>query len=127
MPESRWKGYIKDYSGSTMMQCKIHKGIDYAEISNTIKLQRKFVIDKIHEIMTKKIYPALDFSTKVNQDFSFDFSEILGLAEAGWTKKEYEEVKGSEEKTFEQQCSDILDQLTSHENSWPFRKAVSQK
>ena len=29
MPETRWKGYIKDYSGSTMMQCKIHKGIDY--------------------------------------------------------------------------------------------------
>ena len=78
MPETRWKGYIKDYSGSTMMQCKIHKGIDYAEISNTIKLQRKFVIDKIHEIMNKRIYSALDFSTKVNQDFSFDFTEILG-------------------------------------------------
>ena len=21
MPEPRWKGYIKDYNGSTMMQC----------------------------------------------------------------------------------------------------------
>ena len=75
--------------------------------------------------MNKRIYPALDFTTKVNQDFSFDFNEIPGVLEAGWTKKVYEEVKGSEEKTFEQQCTDILDQLTSHENSWPFRKAVS--
>ena len=126
MPETRWKGYIKDYSGSTMMQCKIHKGIDYAEISNTIKDQRKFVIDKIHEMMNKRIYPALDYSTLVRrQEFKFEFSKILGLPEAGWNEKEYEEVKGSEEKTFEQQCTDILDQLTSHENSWPFRKAVS--
>ena len=38
MPEARWKGFIKDYSGSTMMQCKIHKGIDYENISNTIKM-----------------------------------------------------------------------------------------
>lgn len=109
MPETRWKGYIKDYSGSTMMQCKIHKGIDYAEISNTIKLQRKFVIDKILEIYNKKVHPSLNFASKANQDFSFDFNEVSGLLEAGWTKKVYEEVKGSEEKTFEQQCSDILD------------------
>lgn len=51
MPETRWKGFIKDYSGSTMMQCKIHKGIDYENISNTIKMQRDFVVNKIHEII----------------------------------------------------------------------------
>ena len=101
MPETRWKGYIKDYSGSTMMQCKIHNGIDYAEISNTIKEQRAFVINKIHYIMNRQIYPVLDFATKRDQDFSFEFHEIPGLLEAGWTKKDYEEVKGSEEKTFE--------------------------
>lgn len=29
MSYERWRGYIKEYSGSTMMQCKIHKNIDY--------------------------------------------------------------------------------------------------
>jgi hypothetical protein len=29
MPESRWKGYIKDYNGSTMMQCKIDRDIKH--------------------------------------------------------------------------------------------------
>ena len=48
MPETRWKGYIKDYSGSTMMQCKIYRGLDYFNISSTIKNQRDFVINKIH-------------------------------------------------------------------------------
>lgn len=98
MPETRWKGYIKDYSGSTMMQCKIHKDIDYENISNTIKMQRDFIVSKIHQVMNQKIYEALDFSNKGGQDF--EFQEILGLMEAGWTKKEYEEAKGTEEKTF---------------------------
>lgn len=40
MPEARWKGYIKDYNGSTMMQCIIHKNIDYVNISQTIRNQK---------------------------------------------------------------------------------------
>ena len=72
MPETRWKGYIKDYSGSTMMQCKIHKGIDYENISNTIKMQRDFIVSKIYQMMNQKIYDALDFSKKGGLDFEFD-------------------------------------------------------
>jgi len=69
-------------------------------ISNTIKMQRDFIIDKIHEIMNCRINPALDFSKKGAQDF--EFAEINGLLEAGWTQKDYEEAKGTEEKTFEE-------------------------
>lgn len=83
MPEARWKGFIKDYSGSTMMQCKIHKGIDYENISSTIKMQRDFILQKIHDIMNKKIYSALEFSNRAGKDY--EFSEISGLMEAGWT------------------------------------------
>lgn len=32
MPDSRWRGFIKEYSGSTMMQCKIHEKINYEDI-----------------------------------------------------------------------------------------------
>ena len=41
MPETRWKGYIKDYNGSTMMQCTIHQNIDYVNISQTIRGQKE--------------------------------------------------------------------------------------
>ena len=125
MAESRFKGYIKDYSGSTMMQCKIHTGIDYENISSTIKMQRDSVIAKIHEIMNQKIYKALDFSRRGANDF--EFNEIEGLIEAGWTQRAYNEAKGTEEKTFEEQCADILKALYDHENAWPFRTAVSPK
>lgn len=125
MPEWRWKGFIKDYSGSTMMQCKIHKNIDYENISMTIKMQRDFIINKIHQIVNQKVYAPLDFSKREGRDYEFD--EVSGLLEAGWTKKDYEEAKGTEEKTFEEQCDDILKTLYDHENAWPFRKPVSQK
>lgn len=125
MPEARWKGYIKDYSGSTMMQCKIHIGIDYENISSTIKKQSQFVIKKIHEILNRKAYRALNFSQRKGKDF--EFHEIPGILESGWTLKEYQMAKGTEEKTFETQCEDILQALMEHENSWPFRTAVSQK
>jgi histone acetyltransferase len=125
MPEARWKGYIKDYSGSTMMQCKIHKTIDYENISQTIKMQRERVINKIHSIMNTIVHSPLDFRNKGREDFSF--AEITGLEPAGWTQKEYDEAKGTEEKTFEEQCDDILKALWDHENAWPFRTAVSQR
>lgn len=69
--------------------------------------------------MNCRIHAALDFSKKGAQDF--EFNEISGLLEAGWTQKDYEEAKGTEEKTFEEQCDDILKALYAHENAWPFR------
>lgn len=40
MPPERWKGYIKDYDGGTLMECKIHPTIDYNSIGSIIKKQR---------------------------------------------------------------------------------------
>lgn len=37
MPIERWKGYIKDYDGGTMMECYIHPTIDYNSVSDIIK------------------------------------------------------------------------------------------
>jgi histone acetyltransferase len=51
MQEARWKGYIKDYNGSTMMQCYINENIDYGNISNTIKTQKEIIIEKINAVM----------------------------------------------------------------------------
>lgn len=33
MPPSRWKGYIKDYDGGTLMECYLNKMIDFLNIS----------------------------------------------------------------------------------------------
>lgn len=39
MNETRWKGYIKDYNGSTMMQCKIDREITHETVYQDIRKQ----------------------------------------------------------------------------------------
>lgn len=37
MNTDRWKGFIKDYDGGTLMECYVHPTIDYGSISDIIK------------------------------------------------------------------------------------------
>lgn len=37
MNQERWKGYIKDYDGGTLMECFVHDKIDYGNVSDIIK------------------------------------------------------------------------------------------
>ncbi len=40
MTESRWKGFIKDYNGSTMMQCSIDRNIKHETLYTDIRKQK---------------------------------------------------------------------------------------
>ena len=44
MSQERWKGYIKDYEGGTMMECYIHPKLDYSRVSEIIKQQKQVMI-----------------------------------------------------------------------------------
>jgi transcription termination factor Rho len=77
MPDTRWRGFIKEYSGSTMMQCKIHDKINYEEIQGTIKAQSEFVLSAIRKVIQKRIYKGLDIAKRGGHDYEFD--EIPGL------------------------------------------------
>lgn len=50
--------------------------------------------------MQKKVFKSLDLAKRGGNDY--EFNDIPGLIEAGWTQKEYEQVKETEEKTFEE-------------------------
>ena len=93
MPETRWKGYIKDYNGSTMMQCQIVKDVDYVNISDILRQQREAIIRRIHAVINKKIYEGLKFEEADSRKQALSFDEIPGLKEAGWSLKAYEEAK----------------------------------
>jgi histone acetyltransferase len=49
MAPERWKGYIKDYEGGTMMECYIHPRLDYSRVSEIIK-QQKSVYFEINSV-----------------------------------------------------------------------------
>lgn len=56
MPGSRWKGYIKDYSVSTHMECYINQDIDFIRISQILKEQKKLLQDTIRINMNTTKY-----------------------------------------------------------------------
>lgn len=49
MSADRWKGYIKDYEGGTMMECHVYPTIDYSRVTEIIKMQKIYVAKKIQE------------------------------------------------------------------------------
>jgi histone acetyltransferase len=85
IPEEQYKGYIKHYDGGTIMDCYVSKKIDFKNISNIMKKQKEFVMNIVTNIAHKKIYKGLDFSSEKG----FEFHDIPGLAESGWTEEDY--------------------------------------
>lgn len=82
-----------------------------------------------------KVWPGLDFSKlpqQVQQDNNkkepaFDFYQIPGLVEAGWSQAMYEAGAMADHRSFKEQCDEVIQTLINHENSWPFRKPVDTK
>lgn len=64
MNETRWRGFIKDYNGSTMMQCSIDRNIKHETLYHDIRRQNehiiKMVCDGTHYNL--KVWPGLKFS-----------------------------------------------------------------
>jgi histone acetyltransferase len=44
VPPEIWKGYLKDYDGSTHMECLINPIIDYSTISTQIRAQKDVLL-----------------------------------------------------------------------------------
>ena len=51
------------------------------------------------------IHPGLQF-TKDKREFTFE--EVPGLKQAGWTEKMYIDAALKDNKTFEQQCTEVV-------------------
>ena len=43
MPMEQWKDYIKDYDGGTLMEAEIDPNIDYSNLSEILKEQKKCI------------------------------------------------------------------------------------
>lgn len=66
-----------------MMQCQIVKDVDYINISDILIQQKNTIIAKINSVINKRVFPGLKFEDGIKE--KYDFEEIAGLREAGWT------------------------------------------
>ncbi|KAB5568318.1 hypothetical protein DKX38_002111 [Salix brachista] len=62
LEKDRWHGYIKDYDGGILMECRIDQKLPYTDLSTMIHRQRQAIDEKIRELSNCHIvYPGIDF------------------------------------------------------------------
>ena len=149
MPMEQWKDYIKDYDGGTLMEAEIDPKIDYSNLSEILKEQKKCIekyCKKFLNVKRKYSYSELDEEIKKKgidlnalkkknkeNEENIEITEELfncipGMKESGWTYKDYkiqcENEKQGDNVNFLTQCRNIIIKLKAHPNSWPFKEPV---
>lgn len=85
MPRDRWGGYIKDYDGSTLMECYIHPTLPFTALPEMIKEQRAALDAAVRRHSTAHIVHAgLDWDSLLSLGAIPRVDEIPGVKEAGW-------------------------------------------
>lgn len=109
-----WMGYIKDYEGGTLMECKIHREINYLARKDMIRKARNVVFSKMKEINEFHVLHQ-----------GSDRKDLVSLLQ------EYQAKKDNVSRTKEEFLADFLHflicTLQAHPSSWPFLEPVSAK
>jgi hypothetical protein len=119
IPKEITNGFLKDYDGSTMMECLIDPTVSYNDIAAEIKEQKFFVTEFIKSLVNnEKLYDKENLGVPkesdkdANGDPKVEFVErIAGISISRWTREEYyESLKRPKGTSFKSSCKKILDQ-----------------
>ncbi|WMV50678.1 hypothetical protein MTR67_044063 [Solanum verrucosum] len=136
LERERWQGYIKDYDGGILMECKIDPKLPYTDLSTMIRRQRQAIDEKIRELSNCHIvYPGIDFQKKEAgiPKKAIKVEDIPGLREAGWTPDQYGHSRFktvnslSDQKSLTAFMRSLLKIMHDHPDSWPFKEPVDAR
>ena len=75
-----WAGYIKDYEGGTIMECKMVRKVDYLHTRDVIAQQREAILEKIREMSKSHVvYPGLPQFKTDRADVRVNPEDVPGL------------------------------------------------
>ncbi|CDJ30109.1 histone acetyltransferase GCN5, putative [Eimeria mitis] len=129
MPKERWFGFIKDYEGGTLMECRISPKVDYLRLFSILNDQQEAVQRAILRLKPPRVFPGLtcwqEDPTRVLHP-----SEVPGVVEFGWTPQAAADAAGeaaaAAAKPLHEQIVQVLDVLARHHSAWPFHKPVAK-
>ena len=133
LAQSRWKGYIKDYDGGTLMECIINQKINYLQIRATIARQRAFIYERIRQLSrVGTVHKGVDVGrrakAKAKEVRDEDMMALPGVAESGWGGRAPRLVSRrcseQQDSSLQAQLNRCYDQIKMHSASWPFHQPV---
>ncbi|GAB2219737.1 hypothetical protein Droror1_Dr00007374 [Drosera rotundifolia] len=140
LEKDRWQGYIKDYDGGSLMECKMDPKLPYTDLSTMIHRQRQAIDEKIRELSNcHTVYPGIDFQKKEAgvPKRIIKLEDIPGLREAGWTPEQYghsrfKTISNSGDGALNQKSLTIfmrslLKFMHDHADAWPFKEPVDSR
>ncbi|ESW34476.1 hypothetical protein PHAVU_001G156000 [Phaseolus vulgaris] len=138
LEKDRWQGYIKDYDGGILMECKIDPKLPYTDLSTMIRRQRQAIDEKIRELSNCHIvYTGIDFQKKEAGIPKKIIDDIPGLREAGWTPDQwghsrFRSLNVSTDNTTNQKhlsgfMRSLLKSMHDHADAWPFKEPVDAR
>ncbi|KAI4301176.1 hypothetical protein L6164_034482 [Bauhinia variegata] len=140
LEKDRWQGYIKDYDGGILMECKIDPKLPYTDLSTMIRRQRQAIDEKIRELSNCHIvYPGIDFQKKEAgiPKKIIKVEDIPGLREAGWTPDQwvhsrFRTLSASTDSATNQKhltafMRSLLKAMHDHVDAWPFKDPVDAR
>ncbi|XP_034931019.1 histone acetyltransferase GCN5 isoform X1 [Populus alba] len=140
LEKDRWQGYIKDYDGGILMECKIDQKLPYTDLSTMIRRQRQAIDEKIRELSNCHIiYPGIDFLKKEAgiPKKIIKVEDIPGLREAGWTSDQWGHSRfrtlnsatdsATNQKHLTAFMRSLLKSMHDHVDAWPFKEPVDAR
>jgi hypothetical protein len=76
-PSRLSQGFIKDYDGGTLMECKINERINYLDVQGTVQRQRAAVQEKIKSFSSSHV--VHDGIKAFREGKSLEVAEIPGM------------------------------------------------
>lgn len=137
MPRAQWKGFIKDYDGGTLMECRINQKVNYLDIRKMIQEQLSAVYTKINGISNShSVHPGLP-CFKDGSSQCIEIAAIPGVVEAGWkppsracqARDRYQQhIKERSPLTeLQAKLGAVLKNCKNLKDAWPFHRAVDAK
>ncbi|XP_057977992.1 histone acetyltransferase GCN5 isoform X2 [Malania oleifera] len=140
LEKDRWQGYIKDYDGGILMECKIDPKLPYTDLSTMIRRQRQAIDEKIRELSKCHIvYRGItDFEkNEAGIPKKIKVEDIPGLRDAGWTPDQWGHSRfktvnastdsASHQKSLTAFMRTLLKSMHDHPDAWPFKEPVDKR
>ncbi|CDI83371.1 histone acetyltransferase GCN5, putative [Eimeria acervulina] len=128
MPKERWFGFIKDYEGGTLMECRISPKVDYLRLFAILNEQQEAVQRAILRLKPPRVFPGLTCWQK-DPTRVLHPSQVPGVVEYGWTPQAAADAAGegaAAARPLHEQIVQVLDILARHHSAWPFHKPVAK-